>query len=97
MDGNSRVVLLHVVWIRWFQTKLHALLPSNPACQNIQYKGPVNILPSMFWLEFGHNTTGMSCVTKTGGFGWVGDGPRRKRHKTSSKIIENLDAEHLEM
>jgi hypothetical protein len=51
----------------------------------------------MFWLEFGHNTTGMSCVTKTGGFGWVGDGPRRKRHKTSSKIIENLDAEHLEM
>jgi hypothetical protein len=26
-----------------------------------------------------------------------GGGPRRKRHKTSSKIIENLDAEHLEM
>ncbi len=54
------------------------------------------------------NTT-VSSVTSSpnqwkvwsGGCGWwvvwvlVG-GPRRKRHRTSSKIIENLDAEHLE-
>jgi hypothetical protein len=44
--------------------------------------------------------TRMSCVilSKPGGLVWVGgDGLRRKRHKTSSKIIENLDTEYLEM
>jgi hypothetical protein len=35
---------------------------------------------------------------QTRGFGLGGgDGLRRKRHKTSSKIIENLDTEYLEM